>query len=897
MRFAAVVLCLFTVFFCVSAFGEDKPAEPKPAEAKAPAKVEPAKDTDLIKLVIAHSADLKGSTVYADLFGKPERGKFVSADDSGITLEIIGQPMPFAWADFGEKRLLDVATKCAKSADDFILLARYVYGKSDIAATDAMLDSAIAADAAREADVKKIRDVVHPPEEAKPVIKAPVMDASGASQRPQYPAVPPASWQCLGPGGGGAIYTPVISPHDPNVAMVTCDMGGVYMTRDGGRHWRVLPQMHLGHAVAFSSTDPNVAYVGLSLKVFRTMDMGVTWQAVTADRQYPTCCGWHVEVDPDNGNFVWVAFGWGGEAGNAVQPSNRFIVEYSKNGGNAFTDGSKGFPTGSGMVKKLAIDRTTPVGSRTVYAATTGGFYKSVDGGASWQKTGTGLPKEDLRQVVTLYDKTAKKTVILVSCEPGGVYRSEDGGQTFVEAMNGMDKNSVIEEMCASWVDGNIAYAGGTKVWKTVDAGKSWTAAYTNSTKYAGWLGVTRPWSSESGRGMGCNPKNPNQVWMTGDMQLMTSDDGGMNWTETNSHPMPEGTPRGVFKGDDAAAQKALYRTAPLNYDGGGLEVTFNYQVIPNPLIPNTFYAGYADIGDWRTEDGGKSWIYNLGYWNDGEWQRWRNSCYEVAIDERRPGRMYAVISGLHNLPGADPTKAGQYNNGGVVVTEDGGKTWSDFKDYGLPDRPCTSVVIDRRSQQDNVLYVAVHGVGVFCSMNGGKKWESMSDGLPSNARAWRLRQAFDNSIYLVCTNNNPGGVWKYDETAKKWNRLDTNPKFTDVRDLIVGGKGHEGFIAIAGAGSEGGVFASLDKGVTWKKLFSGDAHSVECSTDGQYWFAAAWSLYRSNDGGGKWDIVNDFPFSPINDVTLNPKNPGELWVGTAGCGVFKGPGVPVSAP
>jgi hypothetical protein len=232
MRFAAVVLCLFTVFFCVSAFGEDKPAEPKPAEAKAPAKVEPAKDTDLIKLVIAHSADLKGSTVYADLFGKPERGKFVSADDSGITLEIIGQPMPFAWADFGEKRLLDVATKCAKSADDFILLARYVYGKSDIAATDAMLDSAIAADAAREADVKKIRDVVHPPEEAKPVIKAPVMDASGASQRPQYPAVPPASWQCLGPGGGGAIYTPVISPHDPNVAMVTCDMGGVYMTRD-----------------------------------------------------------------------------------------------------------------------------------------------------------------------------------------------------------------------------------------------------------------------------------------------------------------------------------------------------------------------------------------------------------------------------------------------------------------------------------------------------------------------------------------------------------------------------------------------------------------------------------------------------------------------------------------
>jgi len=39
----------------------------------------------------------------------------------------------------------------------------------------------------------------------------------------------------------------------------------------------------------------------------------------------------------------------------------------------------------------------------------------------------------------------------------------------------------------------------------------------------AGWLMVFYPWSHDGWRAVGCNPKNPKQVWFSGDMQLIAA--------------------------------------------------------------------------------------------------------------------------------------------------------------------------------------------------------------------------------------------------------------------------------------------------------------------------------------------------------------------------------------
>ncbi len=491
------------------------------------------------------------------------------------------------------------------------------------------------------------------------------------------------------------MYTPTISPHDPKVGIITCDMSGVYLTRDGGRRWRVLPGMRTGHGVAFSSTDPNTIFLGVSDKLYRSTDLGSTWHPVTPDRQYPTCKCWHVCVDPDDGRFVWATFGQGNEAGQPINERSRLMVDRSADGGASFKESNKGFPQGPGLVKKLAVNRCTPIGGRTLYAATSRGFYRSRDGGASWEAAGAGLPK-DLREVVTLFDRTARKTTILVSAEPGGVWRSEDGGETFTPSNDGMtpEGRCVIEEMSAAWNDPTTVYAAGSAMFKSTDAGRSWQKIYPGAKKLGSWLCVFKPWSHDSWRGVGCNPKRSQQFWATGDMQLFASDDGGATLTEMNGHPCPDGTPRWPFKDQ-------FTRTPPKAatwYDGGGLEVTFCYQVIPNPWRPNVFYACYADIGTFRTEDAGKSWTYNAGIWNAGIKSEWRNSCYEIAVDRRNPARIFGGFSGLHNLPLSSPEAAGRYNTGGLAVSNDGGNTWTPLERSGLPEKPATSVLLDRRS-------------------------------------------------------------------------------------------------------------------------------------------------------------------------------------------------------
>jgi len=872
--------------------GEPEKTAEKAEKTDKPAAAE-VKDADLMALLIARSAAMKGSTVSLDMGGRSTRARFVSADKNFLAVEIDGKEQPMPWKMVNSASLFQMAQVGAASVDELMTVARYANQTGQDAVAEKALEKAIAADPTRSKEIEALQAELKP---AAPKVSAASATGNGSGSSPatgsapKYAAVPAGPWKCIGPGGGGAMYTPTINPHDPKMGIITCDMSGVYLTKDGGRTWRTIPGLRYGHGVAFGGSA-NVIFIGSSQQLHRSMDGGATWQGVTLDRQYPMNKCWDVIVDLDDPRFVWAAFGLAGEAGHAVGANVKFLVERSDDGGATFKDASKGFPTGQGMVKKLAIDRSTPAGNRTIYAATTGGFYRSRDAGMNWEKAGGGLPKQDLRDCVTLYDKATNKTTIIVSAEPGGIYRSTDGGTTFTPSGKGLGPGAdgadfVVEQLAAAWNDPLTVYAGGTGFAASNDGGNSWRRLYATAQKNAGWMMTFFPWSHEHARGVGCNPKNSKQVWFTGDMQFYISDDGGNTFTEQQSHPMPEGTPRYSFKEQHHKVPKE----APFYFDGGGLEVTFVYQVIPDALRPNVWYGCYADVGSWRTEDGGKSFTYNVGIWNVGIKSEWRNSCYEIACDKRQPGRLFGVFSGKHNLPEPAPEGADRYFIGGLAISEDGGKSWTPQEKCGLPDRPCTSVLLDRRNPE--VVFVAIYATGVYRSTDGGKSFASVSGGLGDKPYAWRLRQTPDGTVFLACALGKPGGLWKYDESKVAWSRVDSNPAFADVRDILVSEqKGDEKFIAVAVEGNDGGLFASNDAGASWKKLHAGAMRSVERTPDGKTWFCAGrGGLFRSVDGAATFARVNDFPFANgINDVTLNPRNPAELWVGTPGNGIYRG--------
>src|SRR5215813_3760404 len=161
----------------------------------------------------------------------------------------------------------------------------------------------------------------------------------------------PGDFRVLGPGGGGAMFHPSVSPHDLDTVLVSCDMTGAYISHDGGKSWRMF---NLRGVVEFFVSDPkdkNVIYAQAT-GLWRSSDNGETWKLV-----YPK---------PSSVKGVQM---------NSDHSDEEIIAQ----------------PDPLGSIAALAID---PEDSKTFYV-TTGNrrkakfaMYVSHDAGDSWTKFG-----------------------------------------------------------------------------------------------------------------------------------------------------------------------------------------------------------------------------------------------------------------------------------------------------------------------------------------------------------------------------------------------------------------------------------------------------------------------------------------------------------------------------
>ncbi|MCB0623900.1 MAG: hypothetical protein KDC43_08330, partial [Saprospiraceae bacterium] len=74
----------------------------------------------------------------------------------------------------------------------------------------------------------------------------------------------PAQFENRGIGGGGALFSPAISPHDPDRLFMACDMTELFHSENGGETWSFFSSNELtafqNSRVQFTG-DPNGLYV------------------------------------------------------------------------------------------------------------------------------------------------------------------------------------------------------------------------------------------------------------------------------------------------------------------------------------------------------------------------------------------------------------------------------------------------------------------------------------------------------------------------------------------------------------------------------------------------------------------------------------------------------------
>jgi hypothetical protein len=490
------------------------------------------------------------------------------------------------------------------------------------------------------------------------------------------------------------------------------------------------------------------------------------------------------------------------------------------------------------------------------------GLWVSRDGGSSWKTidnasllhAGPGPAMAELTCVATC---VRRPEVAYVSYED---WRS--GGQVFHGVAKTRDAGGAWELV---WKEGDSPAPNVHDAWISERFGTDW---------------------GEPGISMGVAPSDPEICYRTDDGRTMRTLDGGRTWDAVYSRRLSDRT-----------------------YTTTGLDVTTNYGVFFDPFDSHRMFIAYTDIGLFRSEDDGQGWTSST----TGVPRQWTNTTYWIAFDPEVRGRVWGVMSYVHDLPRPKMwrrTSPARYD-GGVCLSEDGGRTWRP-SNKGMPPTAATHILLDPASPASaRLLYVTGLGKGVFKSVDGGQSWALRNQGLPGpEPFAWRLARDKNGTLYVVLArrsedgsfgNTEDGGLFRSRDGAEHWEAITLPQGVNGPNGLAIDPEDpNRLYLAAWGRNTpkgavDGGIFVSVDGGKSWRSVLSRDQHIYDITVDARdpkvlYACGFESSAWRSIDRGETWKRIRGFNFKWGHRVIPDPRNPGRIYVTTFGGSVWNGP-------
>ncbi|HKK61290.1 MAG TPA: hypothetical protein VJ951_01950 [Bacteroidales bacterium] len=418
----------------------------------------------------------------------------------------------------------------------------------------------------------------------------------------------------IGPAfSSGRIADIAIHPDNENIWYVAVGSGNVWKTENAGTTWKPIFDGQSSYSIGCVTIDPNNPstiwigtgenvggrHVGYGDGIYRSRDGGKSWENMGLEASEHIS---KIVVHPETPDVIYVAaqgplWSKGGDRGLFISEDGGKSWK-QKLSGNAWTG-----------VTDIAMDPCDP---NTLYAATWqrhrtvaaymgggpgSGIHRSTDGGETWEKLSSGLPKSNMGKIgiaVSPFNPDIVYAAITLDRRRGGLYISHNRG--------------------ASWKKQSDAVAGGT-------------GPHYYQELYA-------------------SPHSEGTIYLM-DVQLQISNDHGKTFRRLNANrkhvdnhalAFNNTDPDWIIVGTDGGLYETFDNTESWKFVAN-LPVTQYYKLALDDAKP--FYNVFGGTQDNGTHAGPSRTIYREGIRN-ADWQKiLGGDGHQTATEPGNPGIVY----------------------------------------------------------------------------------------------------------------------------------------------------------------------------------------------------------------------------------------------------------------
>jgi photosystem II stability/assembly factor-like uncharacterized protein len=571
---------------------------------------------------------------------------------------------------------------------------------------------------------------------------------------------------------------------------------GVYRSLDAGQTWTNMglgQSEHIG-MIRVHPEDSDTVYVaaqgplwsaGGDRGLYKTTDGGETWEKILGGGEYTGVNEVHLDPrDPDTLYAVtWQRLR---TVAALMDGGPETAIHKSVDGGRSWRRLTRGLPEGNLGKTGLAV---SPVNPDVVYATIeldrrAGGFWRSLDGGESWEKrsdyvsSGTGPHYyQEIFASPHEIDRVYQADVHL--------HYTVDGGKNFIKTPR-THKHADHHALVFDPADPNYLLVGTDGgIYESFDKGETW--------KYAANLPVTQFYKvsvdydlpfyniyggTQDNNSMG-GPSRTADVSgiLNSDWFVTKGGDGHQSFADPDNPDIvyAQSQKGSLARYDRRTGESVFIQPQP---DKGEPPERFNWDapILVSPHDSSRLY--FASQRVWRSDDRGDSWRPVSGDLSRALERlklplMGRQWSYDSPWDFNAMSK-FGTVTSLSESPLVEGLLYAGTDDGLVHVSEDGGENWRGIDQLPGVDREffVNDIRADLHDPDTVYLVVDQHKTGdfapyVYKSTNRGRSWRSIASDLPDRHVAWRIVQdhvkpelLFLGTEFGLFFSVNAGGNW-----------------------------------------------------------------------------------------------------------------------------------------